>query len=165
MIERKKQDVAITSVQTAGQLRKKEQDLNSISRRSLLEIILFFLISIGAFQLRGFDLLTSVSQPVRELLGYPPPAYLVTIALAAYCFSALTIVLTQLSSDVEPRPQWSHLGYRTTFYLFYAVSGSLATHYMAVFFIGFFLYGVEQIHIWIYSNRFDHQEEELLGER
>ena len=145
--------------------RQKSLDIQAASRRSLWEVLLFILISIGAYQLRTFDLLASVSEPVRELLGYPPPAYLVSIALAVYCFSALTIALTQIANHAEPTPHWSHLGYRSMFYLFYGVSGSLANNFMAVFFIGFFLYAIEQAHVWIYAHHLDHQEEELLGER
>ncbi len=144
---------------------KKGLDIQAVSRRSLWEAVLFILVSIGAFQLRAFDLFASVSDPVRELLGYPPPAYLVSIALAVYCFSALTIALAQIANHAEPSPQWSHLGYRSMFYVFYGVSGSLANNIMAVFFIGLFLYAIEQAHVWIYAHYLDHQEEELLGQR
>jgi len=149
--------------QKAMTARQKSLDIQAVSRRSLTEALLFILVSIGAFELRGFDLLASVSAPVRELLGYPPPTYLVTIALAVYCFSALTIALTQLANNAEPTPHWSHLGYRSMFYLFYSVSGSLANTFMAVFFIGLFLYAVEQAHVWIYAQHLEHKEEELLG--
>lgn len=145
--------------------RKKSLDIQAVSRRSLWEVVLFVLISLGAFRLRAFDLLASVSEPVREILGYPPPAYLVSIALAVYCFSALTIALTQIANHAEPTPHWSHLGYRSMFYLFYGVSGSLTNNFMAVFFIGFFLYAIEQAHVWMYAHYLEHQEEELLGER
>lgn len=144
---------------------KKSLDVHAVSRRSLWEILLFILISVGAFQLREFDLLASVSEPVRELLGHPPPAYLVSIALAVYCFSALTIALIQIANHAEPTLHWSHLGYRSMFYLFYSVSGSLANNFMAVFFIGFFLYAIEQAHVWIYAHYLELQEEELLGQR
>jgi hypothetical protein len=146
----------------------KERDLlsiQSVSRRSLWGILLFLLLSIGAFQLRGFDLLTIVSAPVRDLLGYPPPAYLVSIALGFYGFSVAMIALTLLSNGDFPVFRWSHLGYRGGFYFFYALSGSLANNFLAVFFICLFLYGIEQVHIWTYSNRLEHQENELLSQR
>lgn len=166
MIGQIKQETEISRQRALGKKRqKKVQDLLGLSRRSLWEILLFVLLSIGAFSLREFNLLGSVSENVREFLGSPPPAYLVSIALAAYCFSVLTIILTQMANDDEPTLKWSHLGYRAFFYLFYALSGALVNHFMAVFFIGIFLYGVEQVHIWTYCNRVAHQDKELLGER
>jgi len=38
-------------------------------------------------------------------------------------------------------------------------------HFMAVLFIGLFLYGVEQVHIWLHYDRVAHQDKELLGEQ
>lgn len=166
MIEHIKQETESTRQRTLGKRRQqKVRDLHGLSRRGLWEILLFVLISIGALSLREFNLLASVSESARQLLGCPPPAYLVSIALATYCFSALTITLTQMANDGEPLLRWSHLGYRTVFYLFYAFSGSLANHFMAVFFIGFFLYAVEQAHIWTYCSRVARRDEGLLGDR
>lgn len=166
MIGQSKQDEKVTQKTATGKERQQKiMDIHCVSRRSLWGILLFLLISIGAFQLRGFDLLTSVSEPVRELLGYPPPAYLISLALGVYSFSVLMVVLTQMSNADGPVFKWSHLGYRSTFYLFYALSGSLASHFLAVFFICAFLYGIEQVHIWVYGNRIEQQANELLGER
>lgn len=147
------------------QRQQKVQGSEALSRRGLWGVLLFIIISIGTFLMKDFDLLTSVSESVRQFLGYPPPAYMVTVALAAYCFSVLMIALMQMDSEVEPQPKWSHLGYRAGFYFFYAVSGALTHHFLAVFFIGLFLYGVEQVCIEVYRNRLAHREKELLGER
>jgi hypothetical protein len=161
-----KQETEMTRQSILGKRRqRKVKGLHALSRRSLWELLLFVLISIGALSLQEFNLQESVSEPVRRLLGYPPPAYLVSIALAVYCFAALINLLTQLASDAEPLLRWSQLGYRSVFYLFYLFSGSLASHFMAVFFIGLFLYGFEQLHIWVYSSRVAHQNKELLGEQ
>lgn len=166
MIGPLKQDVEATQKTTIGNARqRKVLDSHHASRRSLWGILLFLLISIGAYQLREFDLLTSFSEPVRDLLGYPPPAYLISVALGIYSFSVLMVVLTQLSNDDDPVFKWSHLGYRSTFYLFYALSGSLSSHFLAVFFVCAFLYGIEQVHLWVYANRIERQANELLSER
>lgn len=164
MIGHIKQESDATRQRTLGQ-RQQVNDLHALSRRGLWEILLFVLISIGTLSLKEFNLFGSVSEPVRQLLGYPPPAYLVSVALAVYCFSAMTLVLTQMANDAEPIPKWTHLGYRTVFYVFYIFSGSLANHFMAVFFVGICLYGVEQTHLLVHSNRVAHQEKELFGER
>lgn len=169
MIGQPKQETAATRQKLPDKRRQRKQqqvqDLQVLSRRSLWGLLLFMVVSIGALSLREFNLLGSISAPVRDLLGYPPPAYLVSIALATYCFSALIINLAQIANDTEPHLRWSHLGYRAGFYFFYALSGSLPSHFMAVFFIGLFLYGVEHVHTLIYSHQRDHQKKQLLGER
>lgn len=129
------------------------QESQTLSRRGLGAILLFILISMGAFLLRDFDLFSSVSESVRQFLGYPPPSFMVSVALVTYCFSVLMIDLMQMDSEVEPQPKWSHLGYRAAFYFFYAVSGALTQHFLAVFFIGLLLYGVEQVCIMVYCRR------------
>ncbi len=148
-----------------GLPRCQARDLNRVSRLGLWQILLFLLISIGAFAYREFDLLGSLPGSFRLFLGSPPPAYLISMALALYYISALMIILNQMSNDTEPTPNWSPLGYRATFYFFYAISGSLANHFMAVFFLGMFLYGVERVRIWTYNNRVAHQDKGLLNER
>lgn len=157
-MEQKKQEIRKGRSQRA-------QDLDRISRCSLWQILLFLLVSIGAFSYRDFNLLGSLPGSFRLFLGSPPPAYIVSIALAFYYISALTIILNQMTNDTEPTANWSPLGYRATFYFFYALSGSLVNHFMAVFCLGIFLYGVERVRIWAYNNRVAHQDKELLNER
>lgn len=143
--------------------KKQAAEVNTLSRRSLWGLLLFILISIAALPLREVNLLEVVSENVRAMLGPPAPATLVTVALAIYCFSATSILLNRLANDEVPTLTWAHLGYRTVFYLFYAVSGALASHFLAVFFIGIILYGIEQVHVWSYGKRAEHQEEGLWG--
>lgn len=163
MTDQKKQEPAgrPSALGSAAQTK----DWQSMSQRSLWEVLLFFLISIGVLQLRGHDLLASAPADFREVLGYPPPAHLVTVALAVYCFSACLIILTQMANSAAPVIKWTHLGYRSAFYFFYAASGSLVSHFMAVFYIGIFLYGAEQLHVWVYGNGAKHRKKELFGEQ
>jgi len=144
--------------------RKKVQALYVLSRRSLWEILLFLSISIAVFAFRDFDLFAAASEPVRQLLGYPPPALLINIALATYLFSAVTIRLVQVANVTRPEQKWTQLGYRTVFYLFYSFSGSLSGHFIAVFSIGMLLYTLEQLHIWFYTEKLVRREQELLSE-
>jgi len=132
--------------------------------RSLLELSCFLLICIGAHTYQSFNLFAVSSEPVRQLLGCPPPAYLVTIALAVYCFSSAVLTLTAMASDRRPADNWNHLGYRSAFFVFYSFSGAVADNFLAVLLVGLLLYGLEQCHVWSYSARGDHHEK-AVGEK
>jgi len=121
MTEQNKQKVAATRSDIPGTQQNKTSELQALSRRSLWEGLLFILVSIAALQLRGIDLIGATPESVRKFLGTPPPAYLITVALAIYSFSVLMIILTRMNNGSEPVPRWSHLGYRSAFYLFYAL--------------------------------------------
>jgi hypothetical protein len=133
------------------------------SRNNLWGLLAFLLISIDAYTFRNFNLFESSSEPLRQLLGYPPPAYLISIALAVYCFSAIILTLTAMANDTRPASTWKNLGYRSAFYLFYSFSGTLAGHYIPVLVVGLCLYALDQCHIWIYNCRTLQQQKQLLG--
>ena len=147
-----------------GRKRKKAQALYALSRRNLWELLLFLLLSIAAFSFRQFDLFAASSEPVRQLLGCPPPALLINIAMAVYLFSAVTTTLVRMSNETRPQQKWSQLGYRVVFYLFYSFSGTLNSHFIAVFSIGVLLYAFEQLHIGVYTNRVVRRKKELVSE-
>lgn len=130
---------------------------------NLCSLAIFLMVSIIAFQFKDFNLFTAVSEPVRELLGYPPAAYLVSIALAVYCFSATILTLTSIANEQTPSSSWTHLGYRCAFFLFYGFSGSIAAHFAPVVLVGLCLYGLDQIHIWVYNSKAIREQKELLG--
>lgn len=133
------------------------------SRRNLWGLVVFLLISIDAYGFRNFNLFETCSEPVRQLLGYPPPAYLISIALAIYCFSAIILTLTAIANDSPPSATWKNLGYRCAFYLFYSFSGAIAEHFIPVLMVGLVLYSLDQAHIWVYNFKVDQQQKELLG--
>ncbi|HEY5672301.1 MAG TPA: hypothetical protein VIR78_01225 [Malonomonas sp.] len=157
-------EISRHATRLASRKRKKVQALYVLSRRSLWEILLFLLLSIGVFSFREFDLFAAASEPVRQLLGYPPPAILINIALATYLFSAVTILLVRMANVTRPEQKWTQLGYRTVFYLFYSFSGTLSSHFIAVFSIGMLLYALEQGHLWLYTQKLVRREQELLSE-
>lgn len=132
-----------------------------LSRPGLWGLLLFLLISCGAFYFRDVNLFAMASEPLRQVLGYPPPAFLVSIALAVYTFSAMVLTLTAISEQARPVRQWNHLGYRVAFYLFYAFSGSIGTHFLAVLLIGVALYALDLCHVWVYAVRCDRTPESL----
>ncbi|MCD6187677.1 MAG: hypothetical protein J7K09_05875, partial [Desulfuromusa sp.] len=83
---------------------------SNVQNHSLMSLSLFLLISIMAFTFKDFNLFESASESVRQILGYPPPAYLISIALAVYCFSSAILTLTAMANDAQPTQKWNHLG-------------------------------------------------------
>lgn len=133
------------------------------SRRNLWSLVLFLLISIDAYSFRMFNLFEAASEPVRQILGYPPPAYLVSAALAVYALSAVILTLTAIANDIRPTSTWKHLAYRSSFYLFYSFSGSIAGHYLPVLLTCLCLYGLDQFHVWFYNGKSVREQKQLLG--
>ena len=131
-------------------------------RRNLWSLVLFLLISIDAYSFRHFNLFEASSEPVRQLLGCPPPAYLISVALAIYGSSAIVLSLTAMATDAPPASLWKQLGYRCSFYLFYSFSGAIAGHYLPVLIIGLGLYALDQLHIGIYNHKTVQEQKELL---
>lgn len=131
----------------------------SMTRHNLWEMILFVVVSIYAYAIGDLNLFELASEPLRQILGYPPPAYLVSVALAIYCFSAVSLTLTAMVKGAQPEQKWNQIGYRSAFYFFYAFSGSISANFLAVLLVGLILYGLDQCHIWIYNNRvIDHEK-------
>ena len=124
-----------------------------MSRHNLWEMILFVVVSIYAYAIGDLNLFELASEPLRQILGYPPPAYLVSIALAVYFFSAVSLTLTAMVRGAQPEQKWNQIGYRSAFYFFYAFSGSISTNFLAVLMVGLVLYGLDQCHICIYNKR------------
>lgn len=124
-------------------------------------LLMFLLSSCAAFWLRDLNLFAMASEPVRQILGYPPPALLVSIALGVYTFSAAVLTLTAMSEQARPTGQWNHLGYRVAFYLFYAFSGSIAPHFLAVLLVGMSLYLLNLVHAWVYALHWSRNPEQL----
>ena len=136
---------------------------SNVQNHSLMSLVLFLLISIMAFTFKDFNLFESASESVRQILGYPPPAYLISIALAVYCFSSAILTLTAMANDAQPTQKWNHLGYRTVFFAFYCFSGAIAANFLPVLLVGLSLYGLDQCHIWLHNAKENHEEKGLLG--
>ena len=136
---------------------------SNVQNHSLMSLVLFLLISIMAFTFKDFNLFESASESVRQILGYPPPAYLISIALAVYCFSSAILTLTAMANDAQPTQKWNHLGYRTVFFAFYCFSGAIAANFLPVLLVGLSLYGLDQCHIWLHNAKENHEGKGLLG--
>jgi len=127
------------------------QDLQALSHRGLRDLFLFLLFSFFFFGVRQIDLLAPLTEGVRRILGSPPSPELTTLALTGYTLSALVLILARTARGERPRLKWVHLFYRTVFYFFYAVAGSLEGHFMEVLLAGLLLIGLEQLNIWTYA--------------
>lgn len=125
----------------------------AMSRHNLWEMLLFVVVSLYAYAIGDLNLFNLASEPLRQVLGYPPSAYLVSIALAVYCFSAVSLTLSAMVRGIQPEQKWNRIGYRSAFYFFYAFSGSIGSNFPAVLLVGLLLYGLDQCHIWVYNNR------------
>ena len=144
-----------------AQIIKLNTESNSQSQ-SLTSLVLFLLISIVAFVFKDFNLIESASEPMRHWLGCPPPAYLISIALAVYCFSSAILTLTAMGNDTQPTQKWNHLGYRSVFFIFYCFSGAIAANFLPVLLVGLSLYGLDQCHTLIYNGKESPQGKGLL---
>ncbi|MBW6509192.1 MAG: hypothetical protein K0A94_06545 [Desulfuromonadales bacterium] len=122
-----------------------------LARHNLWELFLFLLVSICAYNVRDLNLFAMASEPLRQLLGYPPPAYMVSIALAVYFGSSIILGLKALASRSRPESTWNHLGYRSAFYFFYSFTGGIADHFLPVLLVGLLLYGLDQCHLRCYN--------------
>ena len=130
---------------------------DNLQNHSLLGLSIFLFLSIVAYIFKDFNLFEISSEPVRQLLGCPPPAYLINIALAVYCFSSAILTLTAMANDARPTEKWNHLGYRSAFFVFFSFSGVISANFLPVLLVGLSLYGLDQLHIWFFHVKENHQ--------
>jgi len=149
--------------QAVTQRQKNKAQQQSMTNQSLLGLAIFLLISMVAYIFKDFNLFEVASESIRQILGYPPPAYLISVALAVYCFSSATLTLAAIANDGYPVPKWNHLGYRSIFYVFYCFSGAISDNYIPVLLVGLCLYGLDQCHILIHNAKENPEGKSLLG--
>lgn len=127
--------------------------LHTLSRKGLWGLLLFLLAGVAAFTVQGFNLYQAFPEPVLQVLGCPPPALLVHLALTGYSFTVVVPVLVRMATGDRPVVGWHHLPCRSVFYLFYLASTTLPENFVAVTTIGILLYAVEQVGIWAYLHK------------
>jgi len=127
--------------------------LHAMSRRGLVGLLFFLVASVAAFMVQDFNLYKALPEAVLQVLGCPPPATLIHLALTGYSFTVVTRVLIRMATGVHPVVAWHHNLCRPVFYLFYLVSTTLPENFIAVLTIGILLYGVEQVGIWTYMHK------------
>lgn len=124
--------------------------LHALSQKGLWGLLFFLLAGVAAFLVQDFNLYQSFPEPVLQILGCPPPATLIHLALTGYSFTVVVPVLIRMATGDNPVVGWHHFLCRSVFYLFYLVSTTLPENFVAVMCIGSLLYAVEQVGIWSY---------------
>lgn len=119
--------------------------LNRLSTRGILALALF--LAVGTLAWWGFVFLPSPGS-VTAVLGKPPSARIISIALLFYTFSALILSLSRMAAGVEHKSSFSHVGFLTGFFLFYYFAQALEDNYWAVLGAGITILGVESYRIW-----------------
>ena len=127
------------------ELMKEISRLNRFSTRGILALSLFLVVSILAWW--GFPFLPA-PDTVTTVLGKPPSANIIGIALLLYTFSAILLSLSRMTAGIEHRSSFSHVGFLTAFFLFYYFGKTLEDNYWAVFGSGITILGVESYRIW-----------------
>ncbi len=124
----------------------------NMNQQNAIEIAAFLIISALAYTFRDFSLFASASESMKHILGTPPPTVLINISLFVYLFSAATIRLVSIATDQQPIIKWTHLGYRSIFYVFYCFSGVIAANFIPVLIVGLGLYTLDQFHVTYYNH-------------
>ena len=131
-------------------------------RKSILwAMVLFILVSFAAFD--GFSFLPDLSADFRAMLGTPPPAEMISLALVVYAFSGIVRTLARMTRNIKPYLGLMHAAFFSAFYGFYQLSGVMADHFWAVFFAGVSVMGLENYYIWSHSSEAISRERALLA--
>ncbi len=130
-----------------------DESLVKLSRKGLLELLQFLLISGCAFTVQDFNLFATFPEQVKVILGCPPPAILTNIALTIYCIAIMIPQCISLASGSRPTRTHCHLAYLVSFYLFYFISNALAANFAGVLTVGLIIYGLGQLSIWAHATR------------
>jgi hypothetical protein len=144
------------------QVQAKIRKLELLSSSGLWILALFTALSIGAS--RDFDFLPTFSAGVHEMLGAAPPTNFINWALVLYGFSAIILVLTQMTGSKRPRGAVAHFCYLSAFYAFYHFSGDLAENLWAIFTVGMTILSLQGYHVWNYYKDKVREEQEILAE-
>lgn len=123
--------------------------LSRLSSRGIMALSLFLIVSIMAWW--NFPLLPA-PDAVIAVLGKPPTARMVSIALLLYTFSATILSLTRMIAGIEHRSSFVHVGFLTGFFLFYYFGKTLEDNYWAVLGAGITILGVESYRIWSFCS-------------
>lgn len=135
-------------------------ELQALSFKGLLGLTLFMLMSVGAFF--SIDYQWSIPAHVLEVLGASPPVYMISLALAVYCFSAVLLVLPKIVDGSDRYRGWSALGFLGAFYIFYFYAGALEINFWAVFAAGALVLSLEYVGLLIFSRKETRKETEVL---
>ncbi len=132
-----------------GVIRADIKRLNTFSCRGLWALSLFVMVSMMAWNNFSFLPLPGT---IIDILGRPPEPQYISIVLLLYTFSAIILSLSRMMGGIEHKSSFCHVGYLSSFFLFYYVAKALNDNYWAVFGAGITILGVESYRIWAYCN-------------
>ena len=138
------------------------EDLRRLAHRGLLGLALFALISLVAVYFQDSNIMLYLSPQTRDLLGKPPSAIMINVALAVYSFSAIILGIGRMTDQDERYRGWSHIGYLTVFYIFYAFANALAVNVVAVIVSGCTILGLEYYSTWSSARSAIEREKEIM---
>ncbi len=144
------------------QVQSKIKKLELLASSGLWLLALFTLLSMGAY--RNFDFLPTLSADMRALLGSGPSPNMINWALVVYAFSALIMLLTQMSGGKKPGTALPHFGYLGGFYAFYHLTNSLRENFWAIFVVGLTILGLQSYFVWNYYHEQIREQKEILTE-
>lgn len=144
------------------QVQAKIRKFELLSSSGLWILAMFTALSIGAS--RDFDFFPSLSPEIHEMLGAAPPTNFINWALVLYGFSAIIMILTQMTGSKRPRGALAHFGYLSAFYTFYHFSGDLQENLWAIFTVGMTILSLQSYHVWNYYKDKIREEQEILAE-
>ena len=151
--EKQHSSVGVAPNSSAEELRqellRETARLHRFSSRGFMALALFLAVSLCAWLEFPFF---PAPETVTALLGKPPTAKIISIALLVYTFSAIILSLARMTSGIEHRSSFGHVGFLTGFFLFYYFGSSLQDNYLAVFGSGITILGVESYRIWSFCS-------------
>ena len=132
--------------------------LRALSNRGLWAMSLFIMICMMAW--RDFPFLPLPSAVVAKL-GAPPPPYIISCVLLFYTFFAILLSLLRMTTGIEHKSSFSHVGYLTCFFLFYYFAMALDDNFWAVLGAGVTIFSIESYRIWTFcrdglTRKFEH---------
>jgi hypothetical protein len=134
----------------------------ALSRRGLWGILFFLALSIATVYCRELVLTVTLPENVLALLGTPPPAILMHIALAISCLSSLVLIFGRRPEPGTSGYNWMNVAMPTLFYPVYFFTEGMDSYFPIVFAAGLFILLVEHITIGRHNARIIREERELL---
>ena len=94
--------------------------------------VLALFLAVSSAVTYGLERLLPISEPLRQILGAPPPTMLISLALVIYSFSAIILILARMTMGQPPVSGLAHVGFLSGFYFFYYYANAAAENLWAV---------------------------------
>jgi hypothetical protein len=147
-----------------AEIRETIDHLYAVSRGGLWRVLLFLAVSAVALQFRDIELFATLPENIREALGAPPPPFLIHLVLAVSTLSALILIAGRGPEEGGREGSgWLQFGMVAFFYPLYAVTGTLAAFFPAVFAAGLLVLLCDHGAAWYHASAAIREEKERLG--